>query len=63
MIVDHTANQPDGSEVSEIWQHGGERRQVDDGTMDGYSGMSGKDDFLTLFQYAVDILSCPTEYE
>ena len=34
MIVDHTANQRNGSEVSKIWQHGGERRRVDDGTMD-----------------------------
>jgi hypothetical protein len=24
MIVDHTANQRNGSEVSKIWQHGGE---------------------------------------
>ena len=33
MIVDHTANQRNGSEVSKIWQHGGERRRIDDGTM------------------------------
>jgi len=31
MIVDHTANQRNGSEVSKIWQHGGERRRVGDG--------------------------------
>src|SRR5271154_395042 len=36
MIVDHTANQRNGSEVSKIWQYGGERRRVDDGTMDRY---------------------------
>jgi hypothetical protein len=36
MIVDHTANQHNGSEVSKIWQHGGERRRVDDDTMDRY---------------------------
>jgi hypothetical protein len=36
MIVDHTGNQRNGSEVSKIWQHGGERRRVDDGTMDRY---------------------------
>ena len=36
MIVDHTANQRNGLEVSKIWQHGGERRRVDDGTMDRY---------------------------
>src|SRR5271156_5544465 len=36
MIVDHTANQRNGSEVSKIWQHGGERRRVDDSTMDRY---------------------------
>ena len=36
MIVDHTANQRNGSEVSKIWQHGGERRRVDDGVMDRY---------------------------
>jgi hypothetical protein len=36
MIVDYTANRRNSSEVSKIWQHGGERRQVDDGTMDRY---------------------------
>src|SRR5271154_172310 len=36
MIVDHTANQRNGSEVSKIWQHGGERRRVDHGSMDRY---------------------------
>jgi hypothetical protein len=36
MIADHTANQRNGSGVSKIWQHGGERRRVDDGTMDRY---------------------------
>jgi hypothetical protein len=34
MIVDHTTYQRNGSEVSKIWQHGGERRRVDDGIMD-----------------------------
>ena len=28
MIVDHTANQRNGSEVSKIWQHGGERKEA-----------------------------------
>jgi hypothetical protein len=28
LIVDHTVNQRSGSEVSKIWQHGGERRRV-----------------------------------
>src|SRR3954454_1084391 len=36
MIVDHTAHQRNGSEISKIWQHDGERRRVDDGTMDRY---------------------------
>jgi hypothetical protein len=36
LIVDHTANQRNGSEISRIWQHGGERRRVDDGSMDRY---------------------------
>jgi len=36
LIVDHTANLRNGSEASKIWQHGGERRRVDDGTMDRY---------------------------
>ena len=36
MIVDHTANQRNGSDISRIWQRGGERRRVDDGTMDRY---------------------------
>jgi len=36
LIVDHTANQRNGSDISKIWQHGGERRRVDDGTMDRY---------------------------
>jgi hypothetical protein len=33
MIVDHTANQRNGSAVSKIWQHSRERRRVDDGIM------------------------------
>jgi hypothetical protein len=36
LIIDHTANQRNCSEISKIWQHGGERRRVDDGTMDRY---------------------------
>src|SRR2546429_4403475 len=36
LIVGHTADQRNGPEVSKIWQHGGERRRVDDGTMDRY---------------------------
>jgi hypothetical protein len=34
LIVDYTANQRKGSEVFKIWQHGGERRRVDDDSMD-----------------------------
>jgi len=36
MIVNHTANVYKGSEISKIWQHGEERRRVDDGSMDQY---------------------------
>ena len=36
LIVDHTANQRNGSEVSKIWQHSGERRRIDDGSMERY---------------------------
>ena len=36
MVVDHTANQRNGLEVSKIWQQGGERCRVDDGIMDRY---------------------------
>jgi hypothetical protein len=36
LIDGHTANQRNGSEVSKIWQRGGERRRVEDGTMDRY---------------------------
>ena len=35
MIVD----QRNSSEVSKVWQHGGERRRVDDGTKAGVSGL------------------------
>jgi hypothetical protein len=41
MIVDHTANQRNSSEVSKVWQHGGERRRVDDGTKEEKTGVSG----------------------
>ena len=34
VIVDHTANIRNGSEVSKIWRHSFERRRVDDGTFD-----------------------------
>ena len=34
--VDQSANKRNGSKVSKIWQHGGERRRIDDGTMDRY---------------------------
>ena len=34
MVIDHTANQRNGLEVSKIWQQGGERCRVDDGIMD-----------------------------
>jgi hypothetical protein len=30
LIVDHTANQRNGSDISKIWQHGRERHRVDD---------------------------------
>jgi hypothetical protein len=33
LAVDHTANQRNGSEMSKIWQHGGERCRIDDGTV------------------------------
>ena len=36
LIVNHTANQRNGAEVSKIWQHGGERRRIDDGSIDRY---------------------------
>src|SRR5947208_115033 len=36
LIVDHTANRRNGSEVSKIWFHGGERRRIDDGSNDRY---------------------------
>ena len=36
LIVDHTANQRNGVEISKIWQHGRERRRIDDGSMDRY---------------------------
>jgi hypothetical protein len=36
MIVDRTANQRNGSDVSKIWQHGGERRRVGGGAVDRY---------------------------
>jgi hypothetical protein len=38
VIVDHTANIRNGSEVSRIWKHGFERRRVDDGTFDWRCG-------------------------
>src|SRR6266516_3931222 len=36
LIVDHTANQRKDSEVFKIWQHDGERRQVNDDLMNRY---------------------------
>jgi len=36
VIVDHTANIRNGSEVSRIWRHCFERRRVDDGIFDRY---------------------------
>ena len=36
VIIDHTANIRNRSEVSKIWKHGSERRRVDDGTFDRY---------------------------
>src|SRR5271154_5914299 len=34
LIVNHTANQRNGSEVSKIWLHGGECRRIDNGSND-----------------------------
>src|SRR5271155_4423906 len=36
LIVNHTANQRNGSEVSKIWLHGGERHRIDNGSNDRY---------------------------
>jgi len=36
LIVDHIANQRNGSEISKIWFHGGERRRIDDGSYNRY---------------------------
>src|SRR5271163_420870 len=36
LIVNHTANQRNGPEVSKIWFHGEERRRMDNGTNDRY---------------------------
>ena len=36
LIVNHTTNQRNGSEVSKIWLHGGERRRMDNGSNDRY---------------------------
>src|SRR5271167_4337939 len=36
LIVNHTANQRNGSEVSKIWFHGGERHRMDNGSNDRY---------------------------
>ena len=36
LIVNHTVNQRNGSEVSKIWFHGGERRRMDNGSNDRY---------------------------
>jgi hypothetical protein len=36
LIVNHTANQRNGSEVSKIWFHGGERRRMDNRSNDRY---------------------------
>jgi len=34
VIVDRAANQRNDSEISNVWQHGGEHYRVDDGKMD-----------------------------
>ena len=34
LIVSHTASQRNGSEVSKIWLHGGERHRIDNGSND-----------------------------
>ena len=36
LVIDHTANQRQGSKLSGIWLHGGERRRLDDKTMSKY---------------------------
>ena len=36
LIVNHTANQRNGSEVSRIWLHSGERRRMDNRSNDRY---------------------------
>ena len=36
LIVDHTANQCKGIEISKIWYHGRKRHWVDDSSMDWY---------------------------
>lgn len=36
LVVDHTANLRKNSRVSPIWDHGGERRRLDDNSMDRY---------------------------
>ena len=68
LIVNHTANQRNGSEVSKIWFHGGERRRIDNGSNDRYwrcghckqtGGSVREATYPTLYQYALDTLSCP----
>jgi hypothetical protein len=33
LVVDHTANLRKNSKISPIWEHGGERRRLDDNSM------------------------------
>jgi hypothetical protein len=36
LVVDHSANQRSGSKISAIWDHGGERRRLDDKSIGRY---------------------------
>ena len=36
LVVDHSANHRSGSKTSAIWDHGGERRRLDDNSMGRY---------------------------
>jgi hypothetical protein len=36
LVVDHSANERSGAKISAIWHHGGERRRLDDKSMDRY---------------------------
>ena len=73
--MDHTANLRKNSKISAIWHHGGERRRLDDNSMVRYwryhhytgsatvlkwwTDESRKDNYDTLYLYALDYLSYP----